>query len=87
MKNLFSKYIILSASAAFLLLSFNSYVKKIKFLRSSVVPKALGYVTIKKDKKENYVIKIKVEELAEVKKLEPSKKQIYSLDGNRRING
>ena len=73
MKNFFSKYILLSASAAFLLLSFTSYVKKIKFLTSSVVPAALGYVTIKKDKNENYVIKIKIEELAEVKKLEPSK--------------
>jgi hypothetical protein len=73
MKNFFSKYLLLSASAAFLLLSFTSYVKKIKFLTSSVVPAALGYVTIKKDKNENYVIKIKIEELAEVKKLEPSK--------------
>jgi hypothetical protein len=73
MKNFFSKYLLWSASAAFLLLSFTSYVKKIKFLTSSVVPAALGYVTIKKDKNENYVIKIKIEELAEVKKLEPSK--------------
>lgn len=73
MKNFFSKYLLLSASAAFLLLSFTSYVKKIKFLNSSVVPAVLGYVTIKKDKNENYVIKIKVEELAQVKKLEPSK--------------
>ena len=73
MKNFFSKYLLLSASAAFLLLSFTSYVKKIKFLNSSVVPAALGYVTIKKNKNENYVIKIKVEELAQVKKLETSK--------------
>ncbi|WP_395051420.1 hypothetical protein [Flavobacterium sp.] len=73
MKNFLSKYFLLSASAAFLLLSFTSCVKKIKFLTSSVVPAALGYVTIKKDKNKNYVIKIKIEELAEVKKLEPSK--------------
>jgi hypothetical protein len=73
MKNFSSKYLLLSASAAFLLLSFTTYVKRIKFLTSSVVPAALGYVTIKKDKNENYVIRIKVEELAQVKKLEPSK--------------
>ena len=73
MKNFSSKYLLLSASAAFLLLSFTTYVKRIKFLTSSVVPAALGYVTIKKDKNENYVIRIKVEKLAQVKKLEPSK--------------
>jgi len=73
MKNFFSKNILLGASAALLLLSFTTYVKKIMFLASSVVPAARGQVTIKKDKNENYVVKIKIDDLVEVKRMEPSK--------------
>lgn len=73
MKNLFSKNILLGASATLLLFSLTSYVKRIKFLASSVVPSARGQVSIKKMKNENYVIKIKIDELAEVKKVESSK--------------
>lgn len=71
--NFFVRNLLLGATAAFLVFSFTSYVKKIKFLNSCVVPSASGQVTIKKDKNENYKIKIKIEELAEVKRLEPSK--------------
>ena len=74
MKNFFSKNILLGASVALLLLSFTSFAKKIKFLASSVVPAARGQVTIKKDKNKNYVLKIKIDDLVEVKRLEPSKK-------------
>mgnify|MGYP003608417924 CR=1 FL=1 len=73
MKNLFSKNILLGASATLLLFSLTSYVKRIKFLASTVVPSARGQVTIKKIKNKNYAIKIKIDELAEVKKVEPSK--------------
>lgn len=73
MKNLLSINILLGASATLLMFSLTSYVKRIKFLASSIVPSARGQVTIKKMRNENYVIKIKIDELAEVKKVEPSK--------------
>ena len=69
----FSKIILLGTSATLLLLSFTTYVKKIMFLASAVVPAARGQVTIKKDRNENYVLKIKIDDLVEVKTLEPLK--------------
>jgi len=69
----FSKVILLGTSATLLLLSFTTYVKKIMFLASAVVPAARGQVTIKKDRNENYVLKIKIDDLVEVKTLEPLK--------------
>jgi hypothetical protein len=71
--NFFSKIILLGTSAILVLLSFASYFKKVMFLTSCVVPAARGQVTIKKDKNENYVLKIKIDDLVEVKTLEPSK--------------
>lgn len=71
--NFFSKIILLGTSATLLLLLFASYAKKVMFLASSVVPAARGQVTIKKDKNKNYVLKIKIDDLVEVKRLEPSK--------------
>jgi len=55
------------------LLSFTSCAKKITFQNSSVVPAAQGQVTVNKDDNKNYVVKIKINNLAEVKRLEPSK--------------
>ena len=69
----FSKIILLGTSATLLLLSFTTYVKKIIFLTSTIVPAARGQVTIKKDKNKNYVLKIKIDDLVEVKTLELSK--------------
>jgi hypothetical protein len=46
------------------------------FLNSSVVPGATGKVTVKKDKNQNYVINLKVEDLAAVDRLQSSK-QLY----------
>ncbi|NDP27671.1 MAG: hypothetical protein GZ087_09630 [Flavobacterium sp.] len=71
--NFFSRNVLLGASATLLVFSLTSYAKKIKFLASSVVPSARGQVIIKKYKNENYEIKIKIDELAEVQKVEPSK--------------
>jgi hypothetical protein len=71
--NFFSKIILLGTSATLLLLSFTSYVKKVIFLTSSVVPAARGHLTIRKDRNENYVLKIKIDDLVEVNKLQPSK--------------
>jgi hypothetical protein len=43
------------------------------FLTSQVVPAARGSVKVKRDKNHNYVIQVHVENLAEVKRLDPSK--------------
>jgi hypothetical protein len=50
-------------------------VKK-KFLVSSVVPAAEGTVTVKKDKNNNYHIKIEIDNLADPNRLEPAK-EVY----------
>jgi hypothetical protein len=52
---------------------FQSCAKKVHFLTSSVVPAAEGEVTVKKDKNENYSIKLEIENLAEVSRLQPPK--------------
>ena len=61
-------------SAILILLSFNSCAKKVIFQTSSIVPAARGQVSVKKDNNNNYVVKIKIDNLAEVNRLEPSKK-------------
>ncbi len=71
--NFFSRNLLLGASAALLLFSLNSCAKKVAFMTSSVVPAARGQVTVKKDNNKNYAIKIKINGLAEVNRLEPSK--------------
>lgn len=43
------------------------------FLNSSVVPSAKGTAKIKQDKNQNYRIKVQIEDLAEVKRLQRSK--------------
>ncbi len=54
--------------------SFTSCSKKVAFQTSTIVPAARGDVKISKDSNKNYVIQIKLENLAEVKRLESSKK-------------
>ena len=71
--NFFSRNLLLGALAVVMLLSFASCAKKITFQNSSVVPAAQGQVTVDKDNNKNYVVKIKIDNLAEVKRLEPSK--------------
>ncbi|HQZ24667.1 MAG TPA: hypothetical protein PLD18_05155 [Flavobacterium sp.] len=71
--NFFSRNLSLGALALVMLLSFTSCAKKITFQNSSVVPAAQGQVTVNKDDNKNYVVKIKINNLAEVKRLEPSK--------------
>jgi hypothetical protein len=43
------------------------------FLNSSVVPSATGKVKIKKDNNQNYTVKIEIDDLAEVERLQTSK--------------
>ena len=54
----------------------NLFAKKIGFLSSSIVPAARGYVKVKRDINENYLIQVKISNLAEVNRLQPSK-QVY----------
>jgi hypothetical protein len=72
--NFLSRNLLLGASAVLLLLSFTSCAKKITFQNSSVVPAARGKVTVDKDNNKNYVVKIKIDNLAEVSRLDSSKK-------------
>lgn len=60
-------------SAVLVLFYFSSCAKKINFQSSSVVPAARGEVKVKKDNNNNYNIKISVKNLAEPKRLQPSK--------------
>ena len=71
--NFFSRSLLLGAPVLLLLLSLSSCAKKITFQNSSVVPAARGQVTVDKDNNKNYVIKINIDNLAEVKRLESSK--------------
>jgi hypothetical protein len=56
-----------------MIFSLNSCATKATFLNSAVVPAAQGTVKVKKDGNKNYVIKIQLRNLAEAKRLTPSK--------------
>ncbi len=53
---------------------FISCSKKIQFENSNIIPSARGDVTVKKDKNNNYNIKLEISYLAEPDRLEPPKK-------------
>lgn len=67
-KNLFLGLLVLILSA-----SFTSCSKKVAFQTSAIVPAARGDVKVTKDNNKNYLIQIKLENLAEVKRLDSSK--------------
>jgi len=67
-KNIF--FGIITIMIAFL---FDSCATNNKFLNSSVVPAARGTVKIKRDHNNNYIIQLKIFNLAEVKRLQTSK--------------
>lgn len=71
--NIISKKILLSLLAIMTLMSFTSCAKKVAFQTSTIVPAARGDVKIKKDENKNYLIKIELENLAEVNRIEPPK--------------
>lgn len=60
-------------AAAIALFFFSSCARKISFQTSSVVPAARGDVKVKKDNNNNYSIQVSLNNLAEPKRLEPSK--------------
>jgi hypothetical protein len=72
----FTKKIFLGVLLTTVLLFVASYVTTVPFLASSVVPAATGTVKIKKDSNQNYTIKVQVENLATVERLQSSK-QMY----------
>ena len=71
--NTMTNKIFLGVFAFLILFSVDASAKKVKFLNSSVVPAARGYVKIMRDKNLNYNISISISNLAEVYRLEPSK--------------
>lgn len=71
--NYYFSRVLLLIPAVLIFLSFGSCSKKIAFQTSSVVPAARGKVTVKIDDNKNYAIKIKINGLAEVNRLQPSR--------------
>jgi hypothetical protein len=67
------KKILIGILTVMIMLPFSLYAQKIPFLQSSNVPAAEGYVKVKTDRNNNYVIKIRIKNLAEIEKLDPSK--------------
>ena len=67
------KKLFLGALAIIMFLTFTSCGKNIAFQNSSIVPAAEGKVSVKKDSNKNYSIGIKISNLAEVNRLQPSK--------------
>ncbi len=67
------KTISLGILTTMMIFSFVSCSTKALFLTSSVVPAAKGYVNVKKDRNNNYVIKMKISNLAGVERLQPAK--------------
>jgi hypothetical protein len=67
------KNIIIGILVLGVIFPFTSCAQKIRFLSSSVVPAANGYVKVKTDDNENHVIKMEIRDLADVEKLQTSK--------------
>ena len=57
---------------AMLMLPYSLQAKKVKFVQSSVVPAATGYVKITTDRNDNNTIKISIKNLAEIERLDPA---------------
>ena len=72
-KNVHAKFLTFGIILAMILLSFSSCTKRVYFTTSSVVPAANGEITVKSDKNNNYVIQMKITNLAEVNRLQPPK--------------
>jgi hypothetical protein len=72
--NILGKNIFLGILTTMMMIPFTSSAKKIPFLTSSVTPAAQGYVKVKKDHNNNYLIKIHVSDLAGIERIQPTKK-------------
>ena len=67
------KRIFIGFLAVMIMLPLSIYAKKIPFQQSSRAPAAEGYVKVKNDRNNNYVIKIRIKHLAEIEDLIPAK--------------
>ena len=67
-----TKKIFIGFLAVLIMLPFSLNAKKIPFLQSSHAPAAEGFVKVRNDNNNNYVIKIKIKHLAEIESLEPA---------------
>ena len=56
------------------MLSITSCSSKAAFQTSSVIPAARGYVNVKQDRDQNYIIEVKLDYLSEADRLDPPKK-------------
>ena len=68
-----AKGIFFSILVVSVLFLFPACSQKVTFLNSSVVPAAQGSVKVKQDNNKNYVIEVKIEDLAEVERLQLSR--------------
>ena len=57
-----------------IVLMMSSCASKSQFLTSSVIPAARGYVKVKKEKSQNYRIRVNLDYLAEAERLDPPRK-------------
>jgi len=74
--NNMTKNIFLGIFTIMMIFLFASCARKLTFSTSPVVPAAQGYANITRDKNNNYVIKIRISDLAEAERLQ-SPKQTY----------
>ena len=65
-----------------MLFSLASCSTKTLFLNSSVVPAARGYIKVKTDKNNNYVIQVQITNLAGVERRAATKANLCSVDGH-----
>jgi hypothetical protein len=68
-----TKNIFIAFAVVMMISSCSSCNAQANFLTSSVVPAARGSVTVKKDKYNNYVIKVDLKNLSEAGRLQPPK--------------
>ncbi len=75
MKTKFNKArnVILIIASVIVMFGFSSCATKAVFLSSAIVPAAQGTTTVKEDGNKNYVIKVKITNLAESQMLQPPK--------------
>jgi len=71
--NTVTKNMLMSILATLMIFLFSECSQKITFLNSSVVPAANGYVKLKRDQNKNYVIRIRLSNLADPSRLSPPK--------------